>query len=309
MITIRKFTEDDFDELVLLRREIEAVDQTGADTSDASLRAQFDWPNHQRWVIENPDDGNLVGHGWMFSQSDTRIIAQVFIHPDCRRKGVGSQLMGTIISYVKQIKMDSVPQIVSGALVNNEAGKAFLQAQGFSPVGNNRFFEAAADILIDEPVWPDGFYVKSCQQLGDLSMIVEGSNGCYADMWGHRENTELLTMAHVEENIKRWPNLYDPAGIFIVFDASDQLAGICFNRVDGNEQTKILDSPGVVPKYRHLALQRPLVQHSLRWLQQRADGKYHLHTFGDFDEAVQIYNELDFTLKPQAHLVEYLFVG
>lgn len=61
-----------------------------------------------------------------------------------------------------------------------------------------------------------------------------------------------------------------------------------------------------MPPYRHLALQRPLVQLGMQRLQQQAVSEYHLYTYGDFVEAVQIYEELGFVLTPEKHLIEYL---
>ena len=56
----------------------------------------------------------------------------------------------------------------------------------------------------------------------------------------------------------------------------------------------------------HLGLYRPLVQASKRWLNTQAEGVFHLETWGDFAEAVQIYEELGFRLDEANHLLEYL---
>ena len=44
----------------------------------------------------------------------------------------------------------------------------------------------------------------------------------------------------------------------------------------------------------------------MQWLNTQADGMFHLDTWGDFAEAVQIYRELGFTLADENHLIEYL---
>ncbi len=53
-------------------------------------------------------------------------------------------------------------------------------------------------------------------------------------------------------------------------------------------------------------LLRPFVQLSMQWLSQQGAGETHLYTWGDFEEAVQIYHELGFVLTDDNHLIEYL---
>ena len=100
-----------------------------------------------------------------------------------------------------------------------------------------------------------------------------------------------------------------PDGIFVLYAPDGDIAGVVFNRLDGEKGEKVIDSPGVAPEYRHLGLSRPLVQHSMRWLNSQAVGDFHLHTWGDFDGAVAIYTDLGFSLKPENRMIEYLFAA
>ena len=299
--------ESDIPGLLQLRAEIEAVDWLGTNTSEAALRSQFNWPGHDpsqdRWVIEVPQEGGkLVGHGWTFAQSPQRAILEVAVHPHWRRQGLGSQLLATAIDRANR---KGARQIVSAAREPNRSGQAFLQARRFIAVGHNRFMKASANTPLHTPVWPDGFLLRKFAEIGDVSVLVAGCNGCYTDMWGHRENTEPATIAHLQQAMAKSPDDYPPEGIFVVLAPNGQIAGICFNRLE-NGNKKVIDSPGVVPAYRHLGLQRPLVQASMLWLKSQVEGIYHLDTWGDFDAAVAIYRELGFTLADTDHLVEYL---
>jgi ribosomal protein S18 acetylase RimI-like enzyme len=168
---------------------------------------------------------------------------------------------------------------------------------------------AQSDVQPDAPVWPPGFAVRSYDEIGDLAILAEGSNLCYTNMWGHRENLVYASADRFQQHIANRPNDYPPDGILVVFDAEQKLAGICFNRLEGDEKKKVIDSPGAVPGYRHLGLQRPLVQASMRWLDQQTPGDYHLYTWGDSEEAVRIYRALGFTLRDEDHFIEYAQVG
>lgn len=300
--------DQDFSALVQLLTEIEATDQAGSNPSAAGLRAQFAWPGHDprqdRWVIESPTaPGKLIAHGWLFAQSQQRAILGGAVHPQWRRQGLGRQLLSTAIA---RAQAKGARQIVAGARAKQKAGQAFLAASQFVQVGHNRFMKAPADTPIETPVWPAGFTVRTFAELGDVAVLVAGSNGCYTDMWGHRENTEPASIAHFQESLAKYPDFYVPEGIFVLFAPDGAVAGICFNRLDREDQQKVLDSPGIAPAYRHLGLHRPLVQASMQWLNTQADGMFHLDTWGDFDEAVQIYEELGFTLADENHLLEYL---
>lgn len=297
----------DVPRLLQLRTEIEAVDQQGTDTSEARLRQQFAWPNHNpsqdRWVVEREADNKLIGYGWVFAQSPARSIVELAIHPAWRRQGLGTKLLGILVQHAKK---KGASQIVAGARGNNNVGPPFLLTNQFEPVGHNRFMTASADSHIHEAEWPKGFWVQSYSELGNLAYLAEGSNLCYADMWGHRENTEPATVAHLQERMRQYPNSYFPEGIFVVFAPDHKVAGICFNRLENGSAKRVIDSPGVAPAYRHLNLQRPLVQESMKWLSNQASGDYHLYTWGDFENAVQIYQELGFSYTEDEHLVEYL---
>ncbi len=300
--------EQDFSALLQLLSEVEKIDQAGSNSSEAGLRAQFAWPNHDpsqdRWVIESPDQpGALIGHSWRFAQSPQRSILGGAVHPRWRRQGLGQQLLKVAIS---RSQGNGARQIVSGARAKQKTGQAFLEANQFTAVGHNRFMKAPANTPIATPIWPTGFVLRTFAELGDVAPLVAGSNGCYTDMWGHRENVEPATVAHFQENITMHPDFYVPEGIFILFAPNGEVAGICFNRFDHEDQAKRIDSPGIAPAYRHLGLHRPLVQASMRWLNTQAEGMFHLDTWGDFAEAVKIYAELGFSLDETNHLIEYL---
>lgn len=307
-LVLRPLNPDtDVPNLVQLLNEIEAIDQSGTNTSEAALRNQFNWPGHDpekdRLVIEALNkEGCLIAHGWTFAQSPQRVILGIAVHPNWRRRGLGSQLLATAISRANHL---GAQQIVSSARSLNLPGKAFLEARHFTPVGHNRFMKAPATTALNTPQWPDGFTLQRYADIGDISVLVDGSNGCYADMWGHRENTEPATVTHFQQAIARSPDEYQPEGILIVFDPDRHIAGICFNRIE-EDNRKVLDSPGVTPRYRHLELHRPLVQASMLWLNSQAEGVYHLDTWGDYDLAVNIYRELGFELADKDHLIEYL---
>ena len=296
--------EEDIQALVHLITAIEAFDLEGVDTSIEALKNQLNWPNHNpkkdRWVIE-AQDKSFVGHGWTFGQSDVRSIVHVSVHPNYRRQRLGSQLLKVLVARAEEKKAE---QIVSGTNASNTSGKAFLRHHSFEAVGSNRFLKASATTKVGKPELPKGFSIKPYSELKNLRYLVEASNLCYSDMWGHRENTEPSTIEFFQELQELYPNLYDPEGSIIMFDSQNEIAGLCYARMV--EKKKVIDSPGVRPGYRRLNLQTPLVQRSMLWLNTKAEGEFYLNTFGDSDEAIKQYETLGFELQINNHFIEYL---
>jgi len=307
---IRLFNpERDIPGLVILRTEIEAVDQVGTNTSEAAVQAQMKWLGHDpvkdRWVAESPGaPDKFIGHAWIFAQSSKRSVLSIGVHPNWRRRGVGGSLLDHALFRAKEL---GALQVVSATEANNIAGDAFLVHHGFSSVGNARFMFARENYLLREPEWPVGYTVCSFLDVHDLSTLVKACNGCYEDMWGHRENTEPSTEKFYDDLMKQYPDLFPPEGIFIIFAPGQNIAGVCFCHLE--DQQKVIDSPAIIPAYRQHDLLRPLMLTAMRWLDTQASGGFQLQTWGDAEHAVRIYYELGFTLDEKKHMVEYLWNG
>jgi mycothiol synthase len=313
MHSLRLFQKDrDLAGLVRLRRVIEDFDHAGNDVNEGALIETLNWPGHDpekdRWVIEKSDDpGELLGHAWARAQSPERTVVYVAIHPNWRRKGLGSLLLERALT--RAVEMGAT-HVTAAAEIQNKAADGFLLRNGFRQAGNNRFMRAPADIPLSDPIWPDGYSVRSFAEVKNLSTLVEAFNRCYGDMWGHRENTKgAMNVDYLAERMKKNPQHYHPDGLLIAFAPDGDIAGVCVAVLgpliegQGNTREMIVDSPGVVPELRHLKLQRPLTQTAMRWLRRQASGPMDLESYGDREEAVNIYKKLGFEL--QEHYIEY----
>ena len=298
--------------LVQLRIDIENFDHAGNDVSEAAVIETLNWPGHDpqrdRWVIEKPGgSGELIGHAWACAQSPERVVIYVAIHPGWRRKGLGTSLLERALT--RAVEMGAT-HVTAAADIKNKGADAFLLRNSFHHAGNNRFMRAPAGIPLSEPCWPDGFTVRSFSEVQKLSTLVEAFNRCYGDMWGHRENTPgAMNEDYLGERMKKNPQHYNPDGLLIVFGPDGDVAGVCVAvlgpTIEGqsNSREMIVDSPGVVPEYRRLGLQRPLTLTAMHWLRSHSPGPIHLESYGDGEIAVKIYEELGFILDE--HYVEY----
>jgi len=299
---------------VRLRIDIEAVDQAGNNLDETAfietLNRRGHDPEKDRWVVESPDNATvLIGHAWVRIQSKERTVVYMAIHPRWRRKGLGTALLDRTLARAKEHGASHVTAAID---MKNEGSREFLYRHGFTHAGDNRFMQAAEGIHLDEPHWPSGYSVRNYAEVQNLSILVEAFNRSYGDMWGHEENTSgAMTEEYLAKLIDQYPEGFPPEGIFIAFAPDGKVAGVCLAKLGplvkdtDNEREKIVDSPGVVPEYRHMKLQHPLTLTATHWLRSHGPGPINLESYGDREEAIEIYCDLGFVLKE--HYVEYCY--
>lgn len=123
-------------------REMEELDDyntLAADARDAAIvHRQEKLASSQYCVQLAVDDGELVGHvaaeirasSPVFERGDTLAISELYVHPDWRRQGIGSALMGAIEYWGNEKGYETVSLSVN---VGNHAGKAFYEELRFEP--------------------------------------------------------------------------------------------------------------------------------------------------------------------------------
>ncbi len=293
--------ESDYPALSELYAAIEAADRVGAETSEEALRAAG--PGRRRWVAEEAGvSGRLIGHGWLQAQSERRWYCTAAVRPERRRQGLGSALLNEGMRKARGLGAVELAAFLSA---DNQAGQAFLEKHGFRLMGHNRYMKAGPDYCREAPAWPEGFTLRSFAEIGDLKVLADAHNRCYAEHWGHYENGAVLTVEKLDEWMREYPEGFIPEGIFILFDPAGEIAGVSYGRFGAGEpKTRIVDSPGAAPKYRPLQLVRPLALQTMQWLQTQGEGPLELHCFGEEQETVEIYQGLGFRLAPQDDWLE-----
>lgn len=273
------------------------------------LRAPNQHPATDRWVAEETGDSwTLLGQSFGYHTIPERYLAWVEVHPDWRRRGVGSELLKRVIARAKAVGADHI-LINAEQDEQNRAADAFLQHHGFWAKSDVWFMRAPADLVVATPQWPTGYHVRTFAEVQDLAILWQVCYGSYGDQWGHGENSRINRAKPPESTVSAWLSDYAPQGanIFLVFDQQANVAGICRGFVGeqkhGAMPTGLIDAPGIVPAYRHLGLQRPLTQTVMQWLRTQGQGPLELHSFGDSAATVALYRDLGFTLE--RHLLAY----
>ena len=287
----------DVPKIARLLAEVEGVDREERDTSQTKLREQLGLPGHDpaqdSWVVEAVDDPErLIAFGgvWRTPDSDRADITGV-VHPDVRHQGIGRILIGRVLSRARVLR---IHQVDAYADARNDAGTAFLHAHNFLPVAAYSRLRARRGGQLAAPKFPPGFTVKSFDHVLDVSVLAEAINTGYDGLWGH----ERMTEADVGSMLKEWP----ADGIFLVFDAGNEVAGVCRAEMSERltsqrgEATGLVDAPGVIPFRRRDGLYLPLLLTAARYLASRDPSAIELESWGDDDRVLASYETIGFTV-------------
>ena len=286
---------------------IESHDHNGDDPSEAYLRDMLTWPNFEPendcWVIPHPDrPDDLIGYGSTYAQIPSRCYGLIAIDPDFRRQGLGSRLLKNVIQRTQQY---GAHQLAIDANSSNTAANAFLIHHNFQPAGHSWIMNRPAGLETAPPEWPNGFTIRRYSEFNDPQLLADALNA-FIDMWGHGQNERPTTAEGAAEVIQ---SFWNSESVFVAFAPDGTAAGfvaIHFNDKEDmqGQPVDILDAPGVVPTYRHLNLQRPLVLAALQYQQSHSQKPVELQSWGDLPETAALYNTLGFTTT--AHFIAYL---
>jgi mycothiol synthase len=301
-------TDADLFRLLRLYNEIEAHDKDPNPSTEADLRARLKWLGHDpardRWVVEAPDDPeHLIAYGSVFAQSSERTVVWVLVHPDWRRRQLGTRLLQRALERANE---QGATHVTSTANAIDAIATAFLTRNHFSVAGDNWSLLAPADLQPAVPRWPTGYTMRTYAEVQHLPTLVEVLNRTYADMWGHRENTPgAVNEQYLSEAMIKRPEYFIPEAMFIAFAPDGAVAGFCRAEFEmrGAERLKVVDGPGVVLEHRPQRLQRPLTLTAMQWLNTQQPGPITLYAWGDSEKTVKIYREIGFIV--QEHYIEY----
>jgi ribosomal protein S18 acetylase RimI-like enzyme len=302
--TFRHFEpETDLYRLVRLYTTVEANDHDGKDTGETRLREMLALPGHDpsqdSWVVEASDeaDGLIAFAGVWKAPERTQADIAGLVGPTYRRRSIGRELMRRILVRARALGATQVNVYVES---RNQASIAFLSEHRFQPVGAFTLLRAPATIPVDSPAWPPGFRVRTYEDAHQLPQLTAAMNSCYDDLWGHSPVTE--------EQVAHWLADWPADGIFLLFDAGGEVAGICRTEVSRQlsaqrgEPTGYIDAPGVVPWRRLQGLYLPLLVTALDYLRAKQPAAIELESWGDDDQNLALYQVAGFDIARQSIL-------
>jgi ribosomal protein S18 acetylase RimI-like enzyme len=80
-------------------------------------------PEHRVWVAEQGPDGRIVG----FAALAGTMLEHLYLHPDVRRRGIGTRLLD-------EVRRASPDEVTLHVFQRNTAARAFYERHGFQVV-------------------------------------------------------------------------------------------------------------------------------------------------------------------------------
>ncbi len=290
--------ENDLPKLVRLYAAAQAADGELQEASDERMREHMAYSGHgpiqDCWVVESAEAPNeiiAVAGVRVPNGSDQAQITGV-VHPTWRRKGIGRILISRVKGRARGM---NVGQAGATAEAQTQSGNIFLKDHGFLPVAAFTRLEVSGDHRFAEARWPAGFSVKSFDAVLDVSVLAKAITESYDGLWGHKPMAE----AEVGAMLRDW----EPNGVFLVFDAGGEVAGVVRSKMDSTlaqqrgALTGYIDAPGVIPWRRRQELYQPLLVTAARYLQARQPRTIELESWGDDDRTMEVFRDAGFAIS------------
>ncbi|MFC5333728.1 mycothiol synthase [Mycobacterium branderi] len=238
-------------------------------------------------VATEPQTDAIVGYlNLTVPQDDSSAMAELVVHPDARRHGIGTALIRTALS-----KTDGRNQFWAHGTL--EAARATASALGLVPV--RELIQMRRPLNdVAAPAVPDGVRIRTYAGVGDDDELLRVNNTAFA---AHPEQSGWTQADLAERRAEPW---FDPEGLFLAFDqTTDKLLGFHWTKLHPDEsglgEVYIV---GVDPAAQGRGLGGVLtavgVAHLARRLADKADPTVMLYVESDNTAALRTYRRLGF---------------
>ncbi len=290
MINVRPYKPSDFAAALAVINAAAAVDHTRRFSDTVFRRALAgDLASQAAVAVDHHTINGFVW--WDAHRGDLRL--EGWVHPECRRNGIGTALLTAVESTVR--RTEALPVILTARCYNDIPGsEALFRLRGFQEI--RRFYMMSTQLhgRDYDVAAPPGITLRSFQP-GDLPGLVEADNEIFAEHWGSHPRP-LQTWKR--EMIDLRP--HDPGLWVLAFagehrdrhaDQADQIVGEClchlstqFGPTDG-----WISIVGVRKEWRGRGIGRAVLLQGLRNLQKAGFVTGSLHVDAENTPAVNLY--------------------
>ena len=217
---IRRPTEADLGRVVELLRTVEEDDTGEAEWDERQVRGHWDTIDLARdaWLVEL--DGRLAAYADLEVRPGGRVMADGYVHPELRGRGVGSELL-RLTEDEARARTGSLEGRVYLQNATTAAAEQLYRPRGYETV--RRFRRMAVELVsAPDPEPPPGVTLRALQP-GEEPAVHDLLEDAFAEHWEHQRRTfdEYATRTFARDD-------YDPS-LCAVAEADGELAGASLN--------------------------------------------------------------------------------
>lgn len=187
-VQVTRPTPERFDEVLTVLQAADVAVYGATDWTETELRDEWDELDLEQdaWLVEL--DGRLAGVAHLVARVGGRFIADGYVHPELRGRGVGNRVLGLIEERVLELEPDwpESERIVleSAHLVGDATAVTLHETRGYAFV--RRFFRMVIDVTgaLPEPAWPAGVEPRPFDVERDARRLHAAHEESFASEWG-----------------------------------------------------------------------------------------------------------------------------
>lgn len=264
---IRNYRPADFERYIQLHTEVGKLEPTEYYPSPQVLSENLHRPNYspEKDLFIVKTTGSIVGYIDITPELDVgRVILNCLVHPEHRRRGLASKLLGCAVPRAKELGVKTARvNIPQGNLV----AKSALSRLGFKYV--RRFLQMRLDMteLRSQETAQPALHCRHLER-SEEKQLTEIQNRSFTGNWEYNPNT-------VEEIIYRInSSRCSPEDVVLACDG-DKAIGYCWTGITGESETAASERKGQVfmlgvdPDYRGRGIGKVVLQAGLSHLKHK----------------------------------------
>lgn len=286
--TIRNYRPSDFEGYRQLHIEAERLEPAGHYPSPRTLIERLRRPNYSPeqdlFIVETA--GKIVGYLDITPELILgRVILDCFIHPEHRRRGLASKLLGYALSRAKELNAKVAQARIRP---NDVAAESALIKLGFRFV--RRFLQMRMDFTqLQEKEINRAAQLCRHLQSGEEDKLTEIQNRSFAGTWGYNPNT-------VEEITYRLGlSQCSPEDVVLANDG-DRVTGYCWTDITSERKGQIF-MLGVDPDYRGRGIGKTVLLAGLSYLKSKGFPVAELTVDSQNKAACALYQSIGFKVQ------------
>ncbi len=288
---VRNYRPSDFEDYVKLNIEAENLDPSGLHRSPEAVSENLGRPNYspEQDLFVAEIDGKAVGFINLSPELKTeRVILDCLVHPEHRRKGLATKLLGYAARRAKELEA-KVTRV--NIRQDNIVAKLVLPKLGFRFV---RQFSELSLSLSDLPDAAPNIYSYRHLQPGEEDRLTQIQNRCFTGTWGYNPNTI--------EDIIYYINLsYHSLEDIISIYEGDKPVGYCWTEINREaakgEGKGYIYMLGVDPDYRGRGIGKIALLAGLSYLKSKGVRVAEITVDSKNEVACALYRSVGFKLR------------